>query len=104
MPYAVQDLCFAIQGGDNWNVHFDRDGSGSQGSKATTVTAEGKKNDLLGSTFYTKNTSFYQDRLGTNIGKPHQKDCFDRGWILTLRPETNPLAGNHYYIVTSCRQ
>ena len=42
MPYAVQDLCFAIQGGDNWNVHFDRDGS-SQGSKATTVTAEGKK-------------------------------------------------------------
>jgi hypothetical protein len=90
----VQDLCFAIQGGDNWNVHFDRDG-GSQGSKATTVTAEGKKNDLLGSTFYTKNTSFYQDRLGTNIGKlykTHQKDCFDRGWILTLRPETNPLA------------
>jgi hypothetical protein len=46
MPYAVQDLCFAIQGGDNWNVHFDRDGS-SQGSKATTVTAEGKKNDLF---------------------------------------------------------
>jgi len=48
----VQDLCFAIQGGDNWNVHFDRDGSGSQGSKATTVTAEGKKTIFFGSTFY----------------------------------------------------
>ena len=68
MPYAVQDLCFAIQGGDNWNVHFDRDG-GSQGSKATTVTAEGKKTIFFGSTFYTKNDHFTKTGSGQTWGK-----------------------------------
>ena len=30
--------------------------------------------------FYTKNASFYQDRLGTNIRKPLKKDAFPAGF------------------------